>query len=157
MRISRNFIIVIMFAPLLALLLPGGFSAALRNSMAGKLAEAEQLKMAEPLYAIGRFHKEPLATNNWLVLQYYKYRHNHEQMSMAEKKQYRIKARVDWDAVGAAGVAAGYYNAAMICFNCSYKTGGYRYAVARLEKAIADEWSFGSERQSTSVQIWQKH
>lgn len=130
-----RYVWILLALPVLVFLLPISPSADLRNAVGLKLMQTGQPGPAKMVYAIGKTYKEPMSTNNWQVLEYRRLRLLPNQ-SKSEKRDLRLKARADFDAVGEDGLAAGFYNAAMICFKCGYKTTGYRKAVERLKRAI---------------------
>jgi len=131
-----RFLWLLLALPILAFTLPVSPSADLRNATGFKLMQAKKPSLAKPIYAIGKIYGEPLSANNWHVLEY-RNTMTLEGLSKAERRENREQARADFDAVGDKGLAAGYYNAAMICFKCGYKTPGHKKAVERLNRAIA--------------------
>ena len=108
----------------------------LRNDLAFKAVEARHYSIAKPLYWLGKKQNDPMATNNWIVLDYDEKRNTPD----LEKEVYRANARAaeqGFRGLLETGLPAAYYNLALFDIRCSAKPRCYQRATSHFQEAMA--------------------
>ena len=114
--------------------LPIGPSFDLRNDLAFKAMTIEARPVAKAIYGFGKWQNDPLAANNWLVLDYHHKRYS-PNLSKAEKKAAREKMWADLKALRPEKLGAAEYNLALFNYRCSTKSKCFNIGLERFETA----------------------